>query len=421
MRKIPIIAKILGSLLCVTILSGCWDQKETEELAYVTVVGLDKDEENENMVKVTYVIANPEVGSLAEGGGGGGEPPLETISFSASDFITSRSLANTVISKEITYDVLRNIMVSEDFARDKDFIRWMYDITKEMEIRRDINLFVTKEDPSAFVQNNQPKMDTGPHKYYELIFNRGQDTGTIPPSEVGQFFRITEADADLFLGIYGTTEKSDNYKRDRDPDQFMAGELNYEGQTNTTQFAGSAVFKEGKMIDTLTIEETRLSYLLSTTMKQPEALLVALPDPFHEEYEVATKIYREKDIQINVNLKRDKPSIHATVPIKMSILTNHGMTNLAKYRDNREKLKKAFEETLNKEFEEFIKKTQEEYGSEPFGWSLAARKKFRTIPEFEEFDWMKTYPEMDVSIDTQIDLENFGRQTDLPKMKEVRD
>lgn len=424
MRKISIIIKILGTLLCLSIISGCWDQKDTEEMAYVTAIGLDKDEENENMVKVTYVISNPEVGNQAEagggGGGGGGEPPLETISFSATDFITSRSTANTVIAKEITYDVLRNIMVSEAFARDEDFIRWMYDITKEMEIRRDINLFVTKEAPSIFVQNNQPKLDTRPHKYYELIFKRGQDTGSIPPSEVGHFFRITETDADLFLGIYGTTEHMENSQRNR-PDEFVAGELNYEGQTNTTEFAGSAVFKEGQMIDTLTVEETRITYLLSTVMKQPESLLVALPDPFHEEFEVATRIHREKDIEFDMKLKGDNPSIHVTVPLKLDILTNHGMTNFAKYKNSREKLSKAFEETLNKKFEEFIQKTQKEYGTEPFSWSLVARKKFRTIPEFEEFDWMKKYPEMNITVDTQITLENFGRQTDLPKMKEVRD
>lgn len=421
MRKIPTIAKILGIIILFTILSGCWDRRETEELAYVTAVGLDKDEENENMVKVTYVIANPEVGYQAESGGAGDEPPLETITFSATDFITAKSTANTVIAKEITYDVLRFIMVSEDFAKDKDFIRWMYDITKEVEIRRDINLFVTKEDISTFVQNNQPKLETRPHKYYELIFKRGQDTGTIPPSEVGQFFRITEADADLFLGIYGTTEKNDTYNRDKDPDLFIAGELNYEGQTNTTQFAGSAVFKEGKMIDTLTVEETRISYLLNTAMKQPESLLASLPDPFHEKYEVATRIYREKEIEFDMNLTGDKPTIHATIPLKMSIFTNHSMVDLVKNKDSREKLRKSFEEILNKKFEDLIKKTQIKYGSEPFGWSLAARKQFRTIPEFEEFDWMKKYPEMNISIDTQITLENFGRQTDLPKLKDVRD
>jgi len=420
MRILPIIGKLIGILLCVTILSGCWDQTETETLSYVTAIGIGKDEDDEGMVKVTYVIANPEVGNQA-GGGEASEPPLETISFPANDFITSRSLANTVISKQITYDLLQLIIVSEEFAKDNDFIRWMYDVTKAMEIRRDMELVVTKEDPSTFVQNNQPKLDTRPQQYYESIFTNGKDAGTLPPSVFSSYFRITEADTNLFLGIYGTTERGDDSNRKENPEQITAGEFIYEGQTNTTQFAGSAVFKEGKMIDTLTIEETRTSYILSNIMEQPGEIITSLPDPFHEEYQVAAKIHRDVDVQLNMDLKGDTPSIHVTVPIQLEVLTNHSMVDLAGDQNAREKLKKSFEEELNKRFEQFVKKTQDDYGAEPFGWALHAGREFRSVPEWEEFDWMKTYPEMDINIDTQITLENFGRQTELPDLDEVRD
>src|SRR5690625_615413 len=262
MNIIPVIGKMISVIFFVIFLSGCWDQTEADQLAFVSAIGIDKDEEDEGLVKVTFVISNPEVGSLASGGGGAGdEPPMETISFTANDFSTSKSLSNTVIARKVSYDLLRLIIVSEEFARDDQFIRWMYDITKSMEIRRDIKFLVSKEAPASFVENNQPKMDIRPHKYYELIFKRGEDSGTTPPSSIMEFFRIAEADADLFLGSYGTTAESDKDKKIEDPDQIEAGEFVYEGQTNTTQFAGSAVFKKGKMIDSITIEETRLAYL----------------------------------------------------------------------------------------------------------------------------------------------------------------
>src|SRR5699024_10060222 len=136
------------------------------------------------------------------------EPPIETISFTAEDFNTAKSIANTVISKQISYDLLRVFMVSEEFASDEDFLRWIYDVTKSPEVRRDINLLITKEDVLTFVENNEPKLETRSHKFYELMFESGQQTGTIPPSKMNQYFQITEENANLFLAMYATTEEN---------------------------------------------------------------------------------------------------------------------------------------------------------------------------------------------------------------------
>ena len=59
------------------LLSGCWDRKELEDKAYVIGLGLDKSE-HEGKIKVTMLIANPEVGSV-QGGGGSIEKPKEII------------------------------------------------------------------------------------------------------------------------------------------------------------------------------------------------------------------------------------------------------------------------------------------------------------------------------------------------------
>lgn len=421
MKILPITGRLGSVLVCTVFLSGCWDQIEGEELAFVTVVGLDRAEDEENMVEITYVIANPEAGTQAGGGGATNEPPIETISFTAEDFNTAKSIANTVVAKRISYDLLRVFMVSEEFASDDDFIRWIYDITKAPEVRRDINLLVTKEAPSTFVNNNQPKLDTRSHKFYEYMFKNGQETGTLPPSQLNQFFRITEANADLFLGFYGTTEHVEGNARKRDSDQFIAGELNYEGQANTAEFAGSAVFDEGKMVGTLTVEETRLSYLLNNALKQPESIIVALPDPTNEEHQIAVRLIRHGKVQFDMNLKGSNSSIHATVPISMDVLTNHNMTDIANDENAREDLKRSFEDTFDQKFADLVKKTQEELGGQPFSWSLAARKEFLTLPEFVAFDFKEKYPEMDVTVKTEITFNSFGRQTELPELEEVRD
>ena len=83
----------------------------------------------EGKIKVTMLIANPEVGSM-QGGGGSTEKPREIISFDANDFITAKSTANAVISRDISYDLLKIIVVSEELAKDPKFFTWIYEYFK---------------------------------------------------------------------------------------------------------------------------------------------------------------------------------------------------------------------------------------------------------------------------------------------------
>lgn len=175
------------------------------------------------------------------------------------------------------------------------------------------------------------------------------------------------------------------------------------------------------MIDTLTVHETKLVYLLNSVMEQPRDLIFALPDPTNKEYKLSVIVEQLGKVQLDMNLSGDNPSIHAVVPLHLDVLTNHGMTSLADNQEARDQLKESFEQAFNDDFTKLIIKTQEEFGTEPFSWSLAARREFWSIPEFTAFDWKETYPEIDITIETQVTFKSFGRQTELPDLDEMRD
>lgn len=395
-------------------LTGCWDQKEIDKRAYAIGIGLDKVEE-EGKIRVTYVIANPEFGSRQNGGTGANEPPREIISFIAEDFISSKETANTIISKEISYDILGFIFVSETLAQEDDFRIFMYDAAKESEIRRDTELIVTKEEALQFLENNQPIFETKLHRFFELITERGMENGMIPPdSTLLYYFRITEAGNDLFLATYATAEKEvTNQNKSYFDDNFYAGELQVEGEINKTQFAGSAVFKDGKMIDKFTAEETRISIFLNNTLHAAH-MLKSFPDPFNDKYRIATNIKQKHDSKIKLDLNKSTPSIDVTIPLVIDVLSNHSMIDYFRDVEKRNILKQSIIDYLTLKSEEMINKTQEEYKMQPFGWSLKARRFFLTIPAFKEFDWPNKYPDMDVTVNYKITFGNFGRQSEVP-------
>ncbi|MGN7295551.1 Ger(x)C family spore germination protein [Ferdinandcohnia sp. SAFN-114] len=405
-------------LFTLLMLVGCWDMEEIDQRAYVLGIGLDKTDVK-GFIKITYLISNPEAGSTQEGGGSS-EPTHETITFNASDFIQSQNIANAVIAKAITYDILDFFIVSEELAKDKDFVRWMYDATKDREIRRDSKIIVTKEEAKTFIDQNKPKLETRRHEYFETMFDHATEIGFIPNSQIHNFFRITEADADLFISAYATTEQDKVTAKKNIDANFIAGNLNVTGDTNPAQFLGSAVFKEGQRIGKLSVEETRLTQLLNKEATNP-SFLVSFPDPFKKNYFITSRFIQINSPQITMDVSKQAPKIMVNLPLQAKILTDHSMVS---YSDNEQKrselkdhIKKGFEQRINN----LLKRTQEEFKADLFGFSLEARKHFLTIPEWEDYDWMKSYPEADISVKVDITFSEFGRQSELPSYERIRD
>ncbi|MBT2694903.1 Ger(x)C family spore germination protein [Bacillus sp. ISL-55] len=399
-------------------LSGCWDQKELDEKAYVIGIGLDKHNV-EGKVRVTYLIANPEVGSQ-QTAGGANEPSQEIVTLVADDFISSRNTANTIVAKEISYDLLRVLIVSEELARDPDFIRIIYSSTKDREIKRSAQLIVSRENAADFIKNNKPKIETRPHKFLELMIERGQETGMIPQADLNGFFRVTESDADLYLAIYATTEKLGKDEPKTSDDDLLAGEIQVEGTTNNAQFLGSAVFKEGQMIGRITGEETRISSLLDNTWTT-EDILTALKDPFDERYKLSIRIAQRRENKYKLIPAKGRPTIEIEVPLFIEVYSDPSMINYAKNREKVKELRKSLTAAIEKNFTEFISYTQQELRGDTFDLSIPMRKEFATLSEFREFDWMKTYPDAKVKVNVSIRFGEFGRQSKLPKLEEVRD
>lgn len=410
--------KLILLLMPFLILTGCWDQEEIEQRAYVLGIGLDKTS-HKGIIKVTYLISNPEAGSTQQGGGSQ-EPSHEIISFNAPDFIQSQNIANAVIAKSITYDILDFFVVSEEFAKDNNFIRWIYDATKDREIRRDTRLVVTKETANRFIEKNKPKLETRRHEYFELMFKDAIEIGLIPDSTIHNFFRITEADADLFLTAYATTEQDEDTAELNIDTELIAGKLKVSGNTNPTQFLGSAVFKEGKMVGALTVEETRISQLMNVATDMP-SFLASFPDPFMNESWITARFTQLNDAEIKVDVTQKLPKIKVTLPLQVEVLTDHSMVNYAENKNKRDELKEHIKKRIEKRFIALVKRTQEEFEGQPFGFSLSARKHFFTIPQWEKYNWMEIYPNAEVSINVDIVFGEFGRQSELPNYHKVRD
>ena len=136
--------------------------------------------------------------------------PREIITFDANDFITAKGTANAIISRNISYELLKIMIVSEEFAKDPHFLPTLYDTLKDKEIRMDSYLAVRKEKAYEYFLKNRPKMETRPHKYFQFMINHGIENGLIPDSTLFRFFKTMERGTDLFLAMYTTAKREKN-------------------------------------------------------------------------------------------------------------------------------------------------------------------------------------------------------------------
>lgn len=391
-----------------------------DEKVFVIGIGLDKAEEK-GKINVSYIFTNPEVGSSLGGGESTNEPPSMTLTIQASDFTSARITANSVIAREVSYDLLRVILVSEELAKEDDFLRFLYTAEKDRGIKRSIHLVVTKEPTQEFFKKNKPKFLSRPHKFYENILARGVETGILPDSRLHHFFRVTEEDANLFLAAYATTELKKKGKDNQVNElNVVAGNMKVEGETNTSQFLGSAIFFEGKMVGEFTGIENRIVMLLHDASSIADVLTV-VPDPFNEEYELSIRIMKERKSKVQMNLKAKPPKIHVTLPLSIDVMTDPAMENPIDDKNDLEKLRVHLETYIENRMMKVIKKTQEEYETDPFGWSVYARRHFNTLKEYMDFNWNETYSEMEIDLDVEIRFGTFGRQPKTPGFKGIRD
>ncbi len=395
-------------IIVLVFMAGCWDRNELDELAYVIAIGIDAIEEDGFVV--TYQIANPEEA-------GEDDVASEIISIHAPDFLSARDLVVAFVTREVVFTHTKVLIVSEAFARRDEFLNFMKPAIRERQLSRKINLIVSKERASDFIRNNKPTLETRPHKFFELMTDRWENTGLVPDSTLHSLFHRMEEDSGVFLATYSSTVQVEGGREGKEDDH-IPGEVNIQGG-NPTQTIGSAVIKEGKMIASLTGEETRFSLLLRPE-KGIEKMIATYPDPLEEKYRITARLLAEEGSQVHVNTKNRAPTIHVKVPVKLEILSIESNIDYVEDLEKQHLLKNHIKTLIEDKLNTFIKRTQEEFRAEPFRWSLRARRTFLTNKQFEEYRWMDNYSFAEIHIEVDIELKEFGKQLAPTDMKQVK-
>ena len=420
MRAVKLCALLVLAFALLT-LPGCWGSRETDEIAYVLVVGLDKGEKD-NIV-VTVSIANPRTiagvsGGGGGGGGGGGPESKGTIVLSVETYAPAAlvNLFNTTINRQMSLSHTRAYVFSEELARE-GVGKWFLTFARYREVRGTAQIFVCRGKAKDFIEKNNPSLELNPTKQFELIAYLSKSHGLYPTTHFGDFYsdiksRAIEASAPLVAIHEGGLESAKpgvSKGGDIALGKYIAGEVPISGG-NKAQAIGTAVFREDKMVGYLNGQETRYYLMIRGLFEHG---FTSIPDPFTEGPELETsyigfQIHQGRSPKYTTHIDEDgNVSIDVEIFLEPEIIASTSSVSFER-QDLKTILEEAFSRYIEQGCNTLVKRTQEEFKSDIFGFGYQVKHNFWTIPPWEEFKWLARYPDAQVNITVYTRIRRTG-------------
>lgn len=381
------------------LLAGCNGAKESEEVAYIVAIGIDKAEQ-EGMIKVTYQIARPNV----EGNKGGSDQDILLLTNTAVTIAESLNLLNSTMALVPSMSHIKVLIVGEELARQGLADMWG-SLKRYREYRGSMFVLVARGTAKAFLDENKPVFNISISKYYETMLGSGMEAGYYLRTSFHQFYiRLKSQSAQSYATLVGVSPSLGEGKiaTKKVPggkiDGYVAGGIPLEGG-NPVAFAGTAIFSGDKMVGTLSTTETRMLGMLLGKYNHGFFTVV---DPLDGKYFLNVILRLGSAPDIKVVLADGHPVITVKIMLEAEISNLPSGIN---YEQN--SYLGLLEEQVNtvcqQEMLNMIRHTQE-LDSDVVGFGYYIRPLFNTYQEYLNYNWCEKYKqaEVNVTINTQV-------------------
>lgn len=135
--------------LLTLLLSGCWDDRELNELGITSGSAYDWED---NQWKATYQVINPSSGASGMGSSGGGStssPPFLTFTVKGRTIMEAIERTNLTSTREMFFSHSRIAVIGESLARHG--INQLIDIfLRKQDARETVYVFISEGRPVSF-------------------------------------------------------------------------------------------------------------------------------------------------------------------------------------------------------------------------------------------------------------------------------
>lgn len=442
------IRKIYRCLICLflipLLLTGCYDGHEIGEFSYISVIGIEKGE-NERF-KFTFQIPLLAMGEKEKKGEE--EKSAKSVTIEAPSLVNAIKIANTDISKRLNFMHLNAIIISEDLAQSGKLGEYIAPIIRYREIRRNTIVIVCKGEAKEFVEMTEPYSGELISQTIEDIMRKSEETGYFPRVTLNDFYDGLKAPYHALIVTYSAVspgakeeeegsksegsnqkeqggddastegKKEEDEKGEKPKDEgagagekelndnngdYYAGEIPRSGGEKIEYF-GSALFDGDKMVAKLTGFETQMVLIARGDLK---TATFSIDDPVEPDKAVSLEVNEFDNPEIEIDhADLNKPKIKLKIKLEGSIISIPSGINYESV-ENKELLEKALENFLVNGIERSFKKCKEAK-ADVFNFGTVAVEHFLTIPEWEEYNWLSKFPESELKIEVDYTIRRMG-------------
>ncbi len=381
---IIVIASIITSIL-----TGCWDRRELNELGIVAAIGLDKDTKTGNIL-LTSQIVRP--GALEKKGGGGNEPPYEIVITSGTTIF--EAIRNTVreFDRRSFFSHVKVIVISEELAREglNDVIDL---ITRSHELRKTAWLVISSGSRAQDMLGIKHGIDKIQANYMLGIIKRDKISPYVTTSSVMDFIKKMPGEViQPVTGVFKIVNVESIPPEGTQPEKKEGIKL-----------TGTAVFKKDKLIGFLNEEETLGFSILSKNKKN---VPINVPSPLNDKKEICIEI-----VNIKSNIKPviigNKISFNIEVKVEGNIAEvqdNIDVSNLEIF----DKVNVKFSEFIQNELEIALKKIQGDLKIDTLGFGNSLQRKYPKYWNDIKGQWDTIFPTVAYKLTVETRLKRTG-------------
>ncbi|MCM3389872.1 Ger(x)C family spore germination protein [Ureibacillus chungkukjangi] len=380
----------------ISFLSGCWSQKELNELAIISAMSIDKNEDGQ-YIKTIQLINPSNVAGGLQGGGGGQSPAVTVYTATGDSVLEAHFNASSKISRKLYHAHANLIVLSEEVAKEDGLENVLDAFEREPEIRSTTRLVIAHNTKAGDLLKSLTGVDKIPaEKVNGTLEFTEQSRGANMEVSLQDVIKVLTAEGKEPV-ISGFSMKGD-IEKGKKMENIQKSELD-----TTLEADGLAIFKEGKLIDWYQDDMAKGVLWVLDKIKETDVEL----DRDGKKNVIVYNVFRQRT-KVSADTKNDIPTITINVRAEGDIREVRTQINLNDPKVILE-LEKELENNIKTLLEETIKRTQQNQ-TDIFGFGEEVHrsnpKKWKNMKN----DWNNNYfPNLNV----QVNVEAFVRRSGL--------
>jgi len=420
--------------LMAAILSGCGNASEPDSEIYPIILGYDRGE-NENYA-ITVKFMEPDMDKGGSGQSESGSMPPGMMAVEAPSLAEGMNLMGALMPKEISFLHVKMMVISEELAREgiEPFIGQTLRFnsirptmavvvsagsaheliaaqasTLTDSVQMDMELLLEpRRTQTAFIMRNLAQVLYDYKSSYgdtmavygnvnRAWSNSRQSEGDTSSSEAGQ------PGSEEKNGNEETPEIFEHEDRADFDEGFLAGESPVMGG-NGMELAGMAVFRGDRMVGTLNTAETQSLALIKGAFSRTP---VVIPDIYKpDKYRVSLEVTQSRPTRYRTYLD-EFGTTHISIEVLLNARVDFAQNPEPDYDNDpatRKYLEEHAERILEQRARRLIDRLQNELNSDVLQLGRRAARNFRTIQEWEAYNWREEFQNAQIDISFQISL-----------------